>query len=235
MAVPIRYVTRSDIMFDEKTKELIAIGASITANCQPCLDYHIAEARAQGAEGGEILAAIEVGKQVRRGAGLKMDRHVAGLTGGAVPAAAGDDCSANAKAPPNHNRLLDGIEAPVLLMQGNPRQVVTANKRALDLFGKELRQVEAHRGGQVFDCLHSFSAAGCGLDANCEHCAIKGAIVDTFTTGASHEAVTATLPVRKAGVAGYRALQVSTEKIGDLALVRIERYEDTDALASAST
>ena len=124
---------------------------------------------------------------------------------------------------------LIAIGLPALLMQGNPRQVLTANQQALDLFGKELRQVEAHRGGQVFDCLHSFSAAGCGKDVNCEHCAIKGAIVDTFTTGVPHEAVAATLPVRKAGVAGYRALQVSTEKIGELALVRIERYEDTDS------
>ncbi|MBI4998038.1 MAG: hypothetical protein HZC22_14325 [Rhodocyclales bacterium] len=122
---------------------------------------------------------------------------------------------------------LVAIEVPVLLMQGNPRQVVTANQLALELFGKRLNEVEGHRGGQVFDCEHSFSAAGCGMDANCEHCAIKGAIVDTFTTGLPHEAVAATLPVRKAGVAGYRALQVSTEKTGDLALVRIERYEDT--------
>ena len=94
------------------------------------------------------------------------------------------------------------------------------------MFRKALPEVENHRGGQVSDCLHSFSAAGCGLDANCEHCAIKGAIVDTFTTGMPHEAVTARLPVVKAGASEYRALQVSTEKIGDLALVRIERYEN---------
>jgi hypothetical protein len=127
------------------------------------------------------------------------------------------------------SKKLIAIGVPALLMEGNPRQVLTANQQALDLFQKTLPEVENHRGGQVFDCLHSFSAAGCGLDANCEHCAIKGAIVDTFTTGMPHEAVAATLPVKKAGVAGYRALQVSTEKIGDLALVRIERYEDTDS------
>ncbi len=127
----------------------------------------------------------------------------------------------------DRREFLEAIEAPVLLMQGNPRQVVTANQRALELFGKRLNEVEGRRGGQVFDCEHSFSAAGCGMDEHCEACTIKGAIVATFTTGTPHEAVAATLPVRKAGVAGYRALQVSTEKTGDLALVRIERYEDT--------
>lgn len=58
---------------DNKTKELVAIGASVTANCQPCLQYHVAEARRHGADEQEIVDAIEVGKQVRRGAGAKMD------------------------------------------------------------------------------------------------------------------------------------------------------------------
>ena len=58
---------------DDQTKELVAIGASITANCQPCLQYHVEQARLCGADEQEIAEAIEVGKQVRRGAGAKMD------------------------------------------------------------------------------------------------------------------------------------------------------------------
>ena len=69
-------------MLDEKTQELVAIGASITANCQPCLEYHSAKARELGAADADILAAVAVGQQVRRGAAAKMDRfaarHVAG-------------------------------------------------------------------------------------------------------------------------------------------------------------
>jgi AhpD family alkylhydroperoxidase len=58
----------------EKVKELVAVGASITANCQPCLQYHAEKAIAAGAGPGEISAAIEVGKQVRKGASAKMDQ-----------------------------------------------------------------------------------------------------------------------------------------------------------------
>ena len=58
---------------DDKTKELVAIGASITANCQPCLQYHVDQARHFGADAQMIAEAIEIGKQVRRGAGAKMD------------------------------------------------------------------------------------------------------------------------------------------------------------------
>jgi AhpD family alkylhydroperoxidase len=65
---------------DDKTKELVAIGASITANCQPCLQYHLDQARRFGADPLEIAEAIEVGKQVRRGAGAKMDALLPKLT-----------------------------------------------------------------------------------------------------------------------------------------------------------
>ena len=113
-------------------------------------------------------------------------------------------------------------------MQGNPRQVVTANRQALTLFGKELEAVAGHRGGQVFDCVHSFTEAGCGKDQNCEGCSIKDAIVDTFTTGSPHQGVAATLQLKKDGATESRVVQVSTEKIGELALVRIERYDRCD-------
>lgn len=80
-------------MFDEKTKELIAIGASITANCHPCLDYHVAKARELGIGNDEISQAIEVGKQVRRGASAKTDRlaaeHVGCQTAQTSPAGCG--------------------------------------------------------------------------------------------------------------------------------------------------
>lgn len=58
---------------DDRVKELIAIGASVTANCQPCLRYHAGKAREHGADEQEITAAIAVGKLVRRGAASKMD------------------------------------------------------------------------------------------------------------------------------------------------------------------
>lgn len=57
----------------EKVKELVAVGASVTANCQPCLKHHVEKALGFGADSGEVKAAIEVGKRVRKGASAKMD------------------------------------------------------------------------------------------------------------------------------------------------------------------
>ena len=76
-------------MLDERMKELVAIGAAITANCQPCLEYHAAKAREFGVDDADILAAVKVAQQVRRGAIAKMDRfaaqQVTGLNADAAP------------------------------------------------------------------------------------------------------------------------------------------------------
>ena len=53
---------------DERTKELIAIGASVGAHCQPCLTYHVEKARELGVEDELIRAAIETGHMVEKGA-----------------------------------------------------------------------------------------------------------------------------------------------------------------------
>lgn len=69
----------------EKVKELVAVGASITANCLPCLQYHVEKAQANGADSEEVATAIEVGKRVRKGALAKMDAFSSELKE-AVPA-----------------------------------------------------------------------------------------------------------------------------------------------------
>ena len=60
-------------MIDSKIKELIAIGASVSANCHPCVKYHVNKAREMAIDENEIQQAIEVGKMVRKGAADQMD------------------------------------------------------------------------------------------------------------------------------------------------------------------
>lgn len=120
-------------------------------------------------------------------------------------------------------RLVDAIDAPLLVMQKEPRQVYTANQKALKLFAKEIGQVEARRGGRVFDCAYAFTKAGCGKDEHCKPCRIKNAIVETLITGNSASGV-AVLTIKKDDGLTPATLQVTSEKIGDMALVRIDRY-----------
>ena len=68
--------------WNTRIKELVAVGASVTANCQPCLQYHTDKALESGASPGEIAAAIETGKQVRKGAQAEMDAFASDVKSG---------------------------------------------------------------------------------------------------------------------------------------------------------
>ncbi|MDZ7832007.1 MAG: arsenite efflux transporter metallochaperone ArsD [Desulfobacterales bacterium] len=52
---------------EEKTKELIAIGASVAANCQPCLTHHVDRADELGISEADIQQALAIGAQVQKG------------------------------------------------------------------------------------------------------------------------------------------------------------------------
>jgi len=67
------------MVLDRKTTMLVAVGASVAANCQPCLKTSLAKAREGGAKEQEIDEALKVGKLVRQGAASKMDTFAAGL------------------------------------------------------------------------------------------------------------------------------------------------------------
>ena len=67
---------------ETKIKELIAIGASVTANCVPCLRFHLQQARKAGATPDEIQKAVGVGRMVRKGAAGKWDEEAKVLLGG---------------------------------------------------------------------------------------------------------------------------------------------------------
>ena len=62
-------------MLDLKTRELIAIAASVVAKCQPCLDYHVEEARKAGASDTDIRNAIKIARLVRQAGIEKMDAY----------------------------------------------------------------------------------------------------------------------------------------------------------------
>lgn len=46
-------------------KELVAIGAAIAANCEPCLRYHVRAARELGVSSSDIASAIEIAAKVK--------------------------------------------------------------------------------------------------------------------------------------------------------------------------
>jgi len=83
---------------DERTKQLITIGASVSAHCQPCLAYHLKKARELGIEEDYIRAAIEIGHMVEKGAMSAMRKYSASLVDTTQPETS--CCSSGGDKPP---------------------------------------------------------------------------------------------------------------------------------------
>lgn len=123
--------------------------------------------------------------------------------------------------------FLDRLEEPVLLMGSGPK-VVTANKRACEILQKDLSQVEGFKGGHVMECVHAQSPGGCGKQIHCQSCTIRNTVLETFKTGKSFEQVPAYLDIERADEQREMCLRISTEKAGDVVLLRIDDIRESD-------
>jgi AhpD family alkylhydroperoxidase len=61
---------------DPKTREFIGIAAAVAGLCQPCFDYHFAEAQKLGITLEEIRATVRFAQSVRQAGKGNMDKFV---------------------------------------------------------------------------------------------------------------------------------------------------------------
>ena len=50
---------------DDKTKELVALGAALAGNCLPCLKYHYKKCRELGIDVDDLDEALDMAKTVK--------------------------------------------------------------------------------------------------------------------------------------------------------------------------
>jgi hypothetical protein len=79
------------MQLENRVLALIAVGASVAANCQGCLEHNIEASLKCGADVHEISVAIAIGKKVRQGAASKFDDFAAGLRNNFVSSASPKD------------------------------------------------------------------------------------------------------------------------------------------------
>jgi AhpD family alkylhydroperoxidase len=84
---------------DARVEELIAIGAAITAHCQPCLTYHVASARSLGLDEVDIRTAVEIGQRVEKGSLAAMRRFADNVVEGQEPTAETPSCCGRGASP----------------------------------------------------------------------------------------------------------------------------------------
>ncbi len=117
---------------------------------------------------------------------------------------------------------LDSLTAPVLVVD-ETGTVVTANRNARALFQKELPDIEHSKGGDVFERAYAKLPEGCGNTIHCSGCTIRRTVMDTFESGQSHLKKPAYLNSGTPEDCREIDLLISTEKVRDVVLLRIDK------------
>lgn len=116
---------------------------------------------------------------------------------------------------------LNRLDVPILLMNDDVG-IVTGNIAACENLGIDPRHIEGRRGGEAIECINSRLPGGCGKTVHCKACTIRRTVTDTHLTSTSHYMVLAYANCETPyGPRKIRFL-ISTEKLGDLVLLRID-------------
>lgn len=121
--------------------------------------------------------------------------------------------------------MLDLISEPVLLLDGQGT-VKAANESGLKLLGKDIAAIVNQSGGEVLECAYAHLPDGCGRTVHCTTCAIRNILMNTLAQGHGYTRVPAFQKIRTP--AGERIMRyaISTEKLGDQILLRIDDVAD---------
>jgi hypothetical protein len=125
------------------------------------------------------------------------------------------------------DRFLDRLDAPVLMV--NPQgEVVSANEKALQFLDKDLDAVSGLRGGEVMECVYARLPGGCGNTVHCAACTIRRNVMETFETGKGLRQVPAFLNRQGRNAIHKIRFLISTEKVDDVVLLRIDEVMSDD-------
>jgi hypothetical protein len=121
--------------------------------------------------------------------------------------------------------FLDSLPAPIFVVDGDV-VVQAANKRGYAVLKKNAAQVLKQLGGVVFECAYARLPEGCGRTVHCSGCAIRRSVYHTMETGKSLIRVPAVLNYGEASAPEKIAMHISTEKMGNIVLLRVDAPEE---------
>ena len=125
-------------------------------------------------------------------------------------------------------RFLDGLDAPVLVVESDGT-IMTANNKASTLVKKDLSEIEGYKGGDVFSCRYARLPEGCGNTTHCSGCTIRRTVMETFQSGKSVLRMPATLKPQEYEESQEIHFYISTEKVSDIVLLRVDAVLQEDS------
>ena len=122
-----------------------------------------------------------------------------------------DDCAAllNSDTRRSAGDFLESLQDAVFLVGAGGR-IVSANRAARDVVGKELAAIENRLGGDVFACANADLPGGCGRTQHCKACAIRNSVNETLATGTSVVRVPAYKNIKTVGGMQQKRFLIST-------------------------
>lgn len=127
--------------------------------------------------------------------------------------------------PESIKAVIEMVDEPVMLI--NSLGVVkTANENGLRFLGKKLGAVENRLGGDVFGCAYATRPEGCGKTEHCRTCAIRNIVMDTIAHGRGYNKAPAFQKLKTPLGEKIVRFFISTEKLGDHVLLRIDDADD---------
>jgi PAS domain-containing protein len=118
-------------------------------------------------------------------------------------------------------QFLNRLAGPVLAVTDEGR-VVGANTGLAGMVQADVRSVEGKLGGEVMSCIYAELPGGCGHTVHCNGCTIRQSFEHTRKSGQPLRDVSAFAWVRQPEGPVRKAFLVSTERLGELVLVRLE-------------
>jgi AhpD family alkylhydroperoxidase len=87
-------------LYSEAVQELVAIGAAIAANCEPCFKYHFDQARKLGVSKEDVARAVATAQMVKEAPARSILEVAERYTGAKVPTATASACCPPAETAP---------------------------------------------------------------------------------------------------------------------------------------
>ncbi len=137
------------------------------------------------------------------------------------------NCAADLEyVPQSLERFLNSLGGPVLLVDGEGR-VLGLNMAAAAIVRINPTAARGHLAGEVLECIYSQLPGGCGHTTHCTGCTIRRAFEHTAATGEAVRDASAFAHVRGLETPKRLSFRISTERLGPLVLVQLERERET--------
>lgn len=119
--------------------------------------------------------------------------------------------------------FIDSLNAAVVVVDA-AGSIISANKQARVLLHKDMADVVGLQGGEVFECAYAKLPEGCGNTTHCDGCTIRNTVMDSFLSGKSHLKKPAYLIHGTPDNNQEVQFLISTEKVNDVVLLRIDKF-----------